>query len=289
MQTRYPDFDFSSCTPDWLPGNPEVAHAVDAMGIVPAYIEPFLIKVMKRAKAELDPVRDAALISDIDVFNKQEAQHFKFHRAYMKMLHDHGYDAIKEHEQAYEADYDRFLATKSLRWLLAYCEGFEATGSGTATWWVDERNAHMLAGAQRLPIELWRWHLAEEYEHRMVTFNLYHRLFDRGRVRTYLYRLYGFFNSTMHIQRYVMRTQKTMVATDRASMTPVEVTRSKKRERKGMRQSAKQSLGVLRALSPFYTPANIPQPKKLAAVLATYEGGELGAKMSRSGTDLHQV
>jgi predicted metal-dependent hydrolase len=236
------------------------------MGIVPAYVEPFLIKVMKRAKSQLDPARDADLIRDIDIFNKQEGQHFKFHRAYMKMLHDHGYDAIKEHERAYEADYDRFLATKSLRWLLAYCEGFEATGSGTAATWVDERNADMLAGAQRLPIELWRWHLAEEYEHRMVAFNLYHRLYGKGRVRAYLYRVFGFFTSAAHIQKYVLRTQKTMIDTDRATMTEEEIAKSKQRARQSQRQSAKQSLGVLRALSPFYTP-----PTNLDAVLSSYD------------------
>jgi predicted metal-dependent hydrolase len=271
MHTRYPDFDFSTCTPDWVPGNREVAHSVDAMGIVPAYIEPFLIKVMNRAKAELDPERDAELIRDIDIFNKQEGQHFKFHRAYMKMLRDNGYASIKQHEADYEADYDRFLATKSLRWLVAYCEGFEATGSGTATYWVDELNSDMLQGADRRPIELWRWHLAEEYEHRMVMFTLYHRLYGQRRVRAYFYRLYGFYNSTMHIQRYVMRTAAEMMATDRATMTPAEVKASKHRDFVAKRQSARQSVGVLRALSPFYNPAKSPPPKRLASVLATYD------------------
>src|SRR4051812_43327597 len=56
MTVRAPHFDFSGVPLNWAPENPEAAHYVDASGIVPAYIEPFLIKVMNRAKALLDPV-----------------------------------------------------------------------------------------------------------------------------------------------------------------------------------------------------------------------------------------
>ena len=179
MQVRYPKFDFSTTKPHWC-DNPEHAQMINGGNIIPAYIEPFLIKVMRRAKQELDPVADAELIADIDVFNKQEGQHLKMHGGMMTMLRENGYSGMKPIEEAYEADYDRFLAEKSLPWLLAYCDGFEAFGAASAEPWLDGAITSDLSGADPQVTELFRWHLAEEFEHRTVCNRLYHRLSTKG-------------------------------------------------------------------------------------------------------------
>jgi hypothetical protein len=71
---------------------------------------------------------------------------------------------IKRIEADIEADYQRFTKSKSLKFNLAYAEGFEAMTLAMALSSFDQG---------------FEWHLAEEVEHRMVTFDAYDHLCDR--------------------------------------------------------------------------------------------------------------
>ena len=189
---------------------------INAGNIIPAYIEPFLIKVLRRSKQLLDPIKDAELIADIDIFNKQEGQHLKMHAGMMRVLHDHGYEGSKAIEKEYDADYDRFLEEKSLPWLLAYCEGFEAFGSTTAEKWVDDVVPDRLENADPQVVELFRWHLAEEYEHRTVCNWVYRRLGSSGGpVVAYFRRLYGVFYAAKHMLGYSSKLEAYLLSVDR--------------------------------------------------------------------------
>lgn len=272
MQVRYPDFDFSNTKPFWC-DNPEHAQLINAGNIIPAYIEPFLIKVMRRAKQELDAVADAELLADIDVFNKQEGQHLKMHGGMMTMLRNNGYAGMKPIEDAYQADYERFLETKSLKWLLAYCEGFEAFGSTAAEKWVDGAIEQDLSNADPQVIELFRWHLAEEYEHRTVCSRLYKRLGSQGGpVIAYFRRMYGLFYASFHMLKYANQLGKYLIATDQANMSSAELEASKRRlkEAKRAAKGAPSAKNVLRILMPWYDPADTAPPRNYAEVLASY-------------------
>jgi predicted metal-dependent hydrolase len=133
VQVRHPDFDFSGVEPIWL-DDVETAHAMNAVGLVPAYIEPFLIKVMRRARDDLDPGARADLIRDIGIFNRQEAQHYKFHRALNKEIRESGYAGMAKIEQSYEAEYEEMLATRSTpdRWRSG--NGALPRSTSTARW-----------------------------------------------------------------------------------------------------------------------------------------------------------
>jgi uncharacterized protein len=272
MQVRYPEFDFSNTKPFWC-DNPEQSQLINAGNIIPAYIEPFLIKVMRRAKQQLDPVADDELIADIDVFNKQEGQHLKMHGGMMTMLRENGYAGMKPIEEAYQADYERFLETKSLRWLLAYCDGFEAFGSTAAEKWLDGAIEHDLSNADPQVTELFRWHLAEEYEHRTVTNRLYKRLGrSGGPVVAYCWRIYGLFYASTHMLKYANRLAKYLIATDQASMTPAELEASKRRLKQAKRaaKAAPSAKNFFRILMPWYDPADTAPPRHLDEVLAAY-------------------
>ena len=261
MQVRHPNFDFTDVSPMWA-GNADMVHTVNAQGIVPAYIEPFLIKVMRRAKAELDPFEHADLLHDIDIFNKQEAQHFKFHAALNKWVRENGYEGMSAYERSYEAEYDEMLRTRSLKWLLAYCEGFEAMGLSAASRWVDGELEAQLPDADPRPIALWKWHLAEEYEHRTVAFRVLKALYGDHPLSFYVLRVSGFFHAAAHIGANVARLQQYLLATYR--------------EHEGIPDPAPQrwSLskldqlrGVTGILSPIYDPAHKRPPKHLDEVL----------------------
>ena len=127
MQVRFPKWDFSKVRAHWAPHR-EFAQMQNAASTVPAYIEPYLVKVMLQAQAAL-PTRHEKLHKDLAIFIKQEMQHCRQHLLFNKALRADGYEGMLAIEKEYEADYDRFLKTKSLRFNVAYSEGFEAVSS----------------------------------------------------------------------------------------------------------------------------------------------------------------
>jgi predicted metal-dependent hydrolase len=270
MKVRQPSLDFTGLDAHWA-ANTEAVRMLNAVGIVPAHIEPFLIKVMRLARAELDPQRHRDLIDDIDVLIRQEGQHTKFHAACNRAMRAAGYEMMAELEAAYAADYEVMLREKSLRYNLAYCEGFEATGSAAASTFLDDGFEEQLGACDPRPLELWRWHLAEEYEHRTVVFRTYHALYGRNPVVAYVYRLYGFFSFTRHLGGHVRRWSEAFAAADEAAGRQGAQSRARPSgpRRRGV-PGGTSLTKMLSVLSPFYDPARIPPPKHLEAVLAKY-------------------
>ena len=180
MIVRYPSLDLSSASPQWG-DNTESVVVINAGAVIPSEIERYMIQVTRRALPLLDATSDAALIDDIQTFNKQEGQHLKLHAAYLDMLRDGGYPRIREFESGFAADLNRFLAGESLEWNLGYCEGFESSGAAMARAWVDGDVAAVCGDHGSVPMEMWRWHLAEEFEHRTVVHRVLHRLYGAER------------------------------------------------------------------------------------------------------------
>ena len=80
------------------------------------------------------------------------------------------------------------LRQRSLAQYAAYCEGFECLGIIQTEFFFFERIPDPLAGADARLVKLWGWHLAEEFEHRTVCFDVHYALgggyFARRRGRT---------------------------------------------------------------------------------------------------------
>jgi len=271
MRVRHPEFDFTATIPHWT-SNIELAQSINASNLIPAGVEPFLIKVLRRAKTLLEPERDAELLADMDIFCKQEGQHMKMHSSFLTMMHENGYEGAIVYEEAYEDDYGRWLNQRSLRFLLAYCEGFEALGSAIADIWVDGAYDDLLSDADPIPQALWKWHLAEEFEHRTVVFRLYQRLYGKPILLSWPYRVFGFVFCVRHIHRHTARLRAFLMEQDRARMSPREVEQSIRREKAVDRsQRAFAHIGgLLRVLSPTYNPAKLAAPRCIGEVLDQY-------------------
>lgn len=269
MRVRQPSIDFSEVVPRWTT-NGEFAQSFNALSTVPAYIEPYLISVMRKAKEKLGP-GDEELLADIEIFIKQEAQHFKLHRAYNQRLREvGGYDGVLPLEQRYEADYDRFLAKRPLRFNVGYTEGFEAIGSAGAEFWVDYAQK-VLGQVDPATLELWSWHLAEEYEHRTVCHRLYHRLYGGGPTKGYVTRILTFLYSVWHIEAHTTRVMNHLVAQDQRAMTPEDAAASAARAKEVTRNRRKNLwTTVKRVARPSYDPATLPPPRRLEQVLGAY-------------------
>lgn len=267
MQVRRPQLDFTNFRPHWAPV-PEFAQSYNAFSTVPAHIEPFLVKVMMRVKDKLGD-RHAKLRQDIEIFNKQEVQHCKQHVAFNKLLYKCGYEGMQKLEEPYKAAYDDFLANKSLRFNLAYCEGFEAMGSSSGQVFFEELNEY-LEGADPSSVELWQWHLAEEFEHREVCYQAYKALYGRG-LFAYLYRVWAFMYAAKHIGGHTARVSAYLIGVDREKMTPQEREQSIEREKvlkAKIRSASKKRL--LKVFSPFYDPGKMVPSPGMASLLARF-------------------
>jgi predicted metal-dependent hydrolase len=264
MKVRILQADFSSVKPHWAPSI-EFAHTYSAGSTIPAYIEPYLCKVMVKGKSML-PEKYTKLHEEVAIFIKQEMQHCKKHIAFNKMLSE-TYPAIRPLEAKYAASYEHFLSRKSMQFNVAYSEGFEAF-SAIAMAAIFEDFDEFWAGCDPIAEALWKWHCAEEYEHRTVMHDFYHALYGKG-VFSYFYRVYGFFYAMIHLTRHMNSVAAAMLAQDRAGMTETEVARSKAVQKKIGKIAGKHALAnIVNIISPFYDPSKRPAPRGVLEILA---------------------
>lgn len=267
MQVRFPKWDFSKVRAHWAPHH-EFAQMQNAASTVPAYIEPYLVKVMQKAQKVL-PEKHAELHRQLDIFIKQEMQHCRQHLAFNKALRNDGYEGMLEIEKEYQADYDEFLKNRSLRFNIAYSEGFEAVSSVAVDnfYTVFEE---FLEGADEQAVEMWKWHLAEEFEHREVAYEVYKAIYGSG-FFSYLYRIWAFFYAVKHIRSHVRRVQTYLLEKDREGMTAEERAESVARQERVAEVTKMHAKAHLKKiLSPFYKPALREPPAGLLEVLDRY-------------------
>ena len=228
------------------------------------YIEPYLIRTMRQAAKQVD---DPKLVADLKAFSQQEAQHYKNHASMNDIMRAQlspaAAAAMRALEDGMEADYRRFTDTKSLAFNLAYAEGFEATAllTARAIRIADTKAIHPAWG------DLMYWHLAEEIEHRTVTFDAYDRIVGRYAYRTAV----GSWGQA-HFLRYGLRMAAVLQSDHYGQPVPL---------RRVAAESAKRmwALGVpqsaLKTLLPGYDPRNVEIDDESRTVASMY-GVDLG-------------
>jgi hypothetical protein len=268
MLVRTPTFELSHSPTQWG-DNAEAVAFVNGVGIIPAAVERYLIRVLRQAKKLLDPVADADLIRDVDLFNRQEGQHLKAHAEYLLWLRDNGYPRITEFEAAFEADLQEFLASKPLDWNLSYCEGFESAGLASSYAWVDGLVAELCGDHGSAPMQMWMWHNAEEFEHRCVVHDVMERIY--GPERAFELRVQGADFERPHMRAHSAAAQQYVLEVVREGMTPDEHLASVERENAMLSALADATLAnMLWVYEADYSPAHVPVPRDCAAILDRY-------------------
>lgn len=277
MQVRQPRFDFSRSHAHWAP-NAEFAQAVNAVCVGIPPLERFLNRVMARARKELTGANPltAQVRSDITTFIRQESIHHASHDAMIERIVADGYDGIVALTAEIEAHYARLLAKKSLRFLVAYCEGFETIGPVAAMAWCGDKYDHLLAGADPNVAMMMRWHFLEEYEHRAVCFDT-HEALGGG----YFLRISCFLYQHHCLRKYSNKVERYLIGVDQARMTPEERKASRARHRAVVKLMRPGPIGFLKAfgkvLKPGYRPHGLPKPSHLDAVRDAVDREWLGA------------
>ena len=121
-----------------------------------------------RAHQEL--LTDPALRSDVNAFCGQEGIHSREHAAYNAMLARQGYP-VAEMEARVQRILNRVMRFASPRRQLAATCALEHFTALLANFVLDDPRT--LEGAHPELARLWRWHAAEENEHKAVAFDVY--------------------------------------------------------------------------------------------------------------------
>ena len=264
MIVRKPQFDFEHALPHWS-WHREFAQAFNAASTTLPHLEPYLNRVIRKARDEISPER-IELLEAIDLFMRQEANHYRQHQRYNAVLERAGYAELASFETRLREDYAYFLEKKSLRFNIAYAEGFESLGIIYAAFFF-ERIDDLLAGADVSVTRLWQWHLAEEFEHRTVCHDVYHALYGG-----YWPRLYGLLYALWHLGAYGARVTSYLLKRDRRSMNARERLVSRWRAAGYQWRLLKFALPrVLGVMSPRYNPRFRAEPRGAGALLADIE------------------
>lgn len=264
MIVRKPLFNFKKSLPHWNASEPEFSQINNSASTILPHLEPYLIKVLKKAREYLKEGQDDALIQDMDLFIRQEANHFKMHDAYNQTLYENGYPELKAFENKLSDDYKVFLSDKSLKFNIAYSEGFESVGIIQAEF-IFNHALKWVEGADEPVRALWEWHLAEEYEHRTVCYDIYKRLYGG-----YFYRIYGLFYAMIHLYGYGNRVSKYLIKKDRKTGAVKDPFKSWLRESHyRLKLNTFVLFKMFRILSPFYNPRKCKMPEAAAKRLNT--------------------
>lgn len=121
-------------------------------------------------RAHRDRIKDPQLGEAVRAFCAQEGVHSREHIRYNEMLREQGFP-VEEMEQRVVRLLRRVAKVTPPRWQLAVTCALEHFTALLAYFVLSD--PRYLAGAHPTMARLWRWHAAEESEHRAVAFDVY--------------------------------------------------------------------------------------------------------------------
>lgn len=186
IKARKVQFDFSAVPKHWIPNDAFSTHFLNVAHLVLPAGEFWFCRVYNKA---LPYIKDEQLKQDVLGFIRQEAVHGRTHQHALQYFKNHQINVDAYNRRMHylfeillgEAPAGlkalQFKATEKL-WLLtrlgvvAAIEHF----TGVAGQWSLDNTS--LNAADPVMADLFRWHLAEEVEHRSVAFDLFAHLFE---------------------------------------------------------------------------------------------------------------
>lgn len=151
----------------WHGGRKSVTAFFDNLSLFFPAGERFFVASVKAHRAY---VTDAELAEQVRIFCSQEGMHSREHTRYNRMLRDQGYPAARMERRVERLlRHVRRVAPKRMQ-LAATCalEHFTALMAHLLL-----ETPRMLEGAHPTMAALWKWHAAEENEHKTVPYDVY--------------------------------------------------------------------------------------------------------------------
>lgn len=185
---RKVQFDYSDSPLHWIPGEAEASHVINVIHMMLPAGELWFCRLYNKA---LPFVKDARLRDDVQGFIRQEAMHSRAHAgALERYLSMHNIDStqyLKVMDYLFEQmlsdapfGYRLFVRQPWLQrwWIGQRCAIVAAVEHFTCVLgkWILEADALDRAKADPVLLDLFRWHGAEEVEHRNVAHDLHAHL-----------------------------------------------------------------------------------------------------------------
>ncbi|HCT40857.1 MAG TPA: metal-dependent hydrolase [Moraxellaceae bacterium] len=184
LKARRVQFNLDNTPLHWLPDDPFATHMINGIHLLLPAGELWFCRVYNQA---LPYVTDAQLRADVEGFIRQEAVHSRVHSKAEQYLVQHGLqtDEIREKSEWLfghmlgDAPFGLgFLKNRLLekQWLVIRVGLVAAVEHFTGMlgqWAMDNKSWDK---ADPVMADLFRWHLAEEVEHRTVAFDLFEHL-----------------------------------------------------------------------------------------------------------------
>ena len=206
LPARKIPFEFpNDINPHWNEAKPEWSHMVNGASVTMPFLEPYLIRTMRRA---LDKIESPQLKKDVKGYIGQEGQHFQQHRKFNNILIENGYQELVPIEEQMKKEFDDFEKKRSLKFNLAYAAGFETMALGIGHWLIKEREI-LFGNSDSRVASLVLWHFVEEIEHKNVAIDAYNAVFGH-----YFYRVFGIFYATLHVVKHSRKAYKAMLVRD---------------------------------------------------------------------------
>lgn len=248
----------------WNASRPEFSQIVNAASLAMPYLEPYLIKTMREARPL---IADAKLQRELDLYCAQESTHFRQHRKFNDELKALRPETIEKIETVLAEDYARLGRERSLRFNLAYAEGFESMALALGHMLIEDR-AFLFGGAESAVASLVLWHFVEEIEHKNVAFDVFEHVSG-----SYVWRLIGLFYATGHI---FLRTRSGYQALLKEDGLWRNFRSRLALARLLLRIFGKLGPKLLRILHPAYHPGKVADPSWMRDWTTLYEANEAG-------------
>lgn len=177
LRPRAVRFDFRRAPLHWIPGEPVASHAISGLNLILPLGERGFVEMFRRA---LPYVADDELREQMIGFMGQEAVHAESHnQATWEFLRRHGIDPepiLTEAEYLFDRAIIRLdtlpepLRHRVVVQMLAAIAGIEHFTAIGGDWLLNQDFEAL--GADPALTDLFRWHGAEEVEHRSVAWNV---------------------------------------------------------------------------------------------------------------------
>lgn len=266
LKVRKIDFQFpDDIKLQWSPNNPYWGNCVNYASVIGPAFERYFIRTFREAMPQ---IHDPQVKEDAELFCQQEAQHSRHHLEHMRML-TRKYPGLEETRQQVLASYENLLATKDLKFHLAYAAGIELMFGPVARFVVDNRAA-LMGGSDSRIASFMLWHLVEEFEHRNSAYDVYNEL-----IGNYWYRVKTFPQVAKHIYDVYKITmagfEQHIPKSDWDAVGPIDSSGAFRNV------PLKSVLGLLYELSctllPYHRPDNMQQPEWVTKWFADEEAG----------------
>lgn len=184
LKARRVKFDLSASPVQWLPEDVFSSHLVNGIHLLLPAGELWFCRIYNKA---LPYITDPQLREDVAGFIRQEGIHAQAHRAGEAWLRTNGYD-VDRYRRTIDWLFEQFLgetpfalpalkkALPAKRWLIFRLGVVAAIEHFTGLLGDWAMNSRGWDDGDPVVADLFRWHLAEEVEHRTVAFDLYEHL-----------------------------------------------------------------------------------------------------------------